>query len=92
MASAASLDPSPDVIHINLRSPTRNSYLWGKVCSTTLLRELRRQLPCLKFSHLTPHPATIDQLFNSMRTNLVGKLKDAHVQLYPSNTLVYTPP
>ena len=24
---AASLDPSPDVIHIDMRSPTRNSYL-----------------------------------------------------------------
>ena len=27
---AASLDPSPDVFHIDLRSPSRNSYLWGE--------------------------------------------------------------
>ena len=46
---AASLDPSPEVIHIDLRSPTRNSYLGQKTWSTTLWRELRFQLPCLKF-------------------------------------------
>ena len=72
---AASLDPSPDVIHIDLRSPTRNSYLGGRAWATTLWRELRRQLPSLKFLHLTPQPATLDQLLNSMRTNPVGKPK-----------------
>ena len=76
---AASLDPSPDVIHIDLRSPTRNSYLMGKAWSPTLWRELCRQLPSVKFLHSTPQPATIDQLLNSMRTNPVGKPKDAHV-------------
>ena len=49
VGSAASLDPSPEVIHIDLRSPTRNSYLGGKACSTTLWRELRTQLPSLNF-------------------------------------------
>ena len=91
---AASLDASPDVIHIDLRSPTRNSYLvsTGKAWSTTLWRELRRQLPCLKFLHVPPQPATIDQVLNSMRTKPVGKPKDAHVQVYPTTNLVYTPP
>ena len=42
---AASLDPSPDVIHIDMRSPTRNSYLGGRGWATTLWRELRCQLP-----------------------------------------------
>ena len=32
---AASLDPSPDVIHIDMRSPTRNSYLGGRGWATT---------------------------------------------------------
>ena len=89
---ATSLDPSPDMIHIDLRSPTRISYIGGKAWATTLWRELRRQLPSLKFLHLTPRPATLDQLLNSMRTNPVGKPKDAHVQVYPTTNLVYTPP
>ena len=66
---AASLDPSPDVIHIDLRSPTHNSYLGVKDWATTLWRELPRQLPSVKFLHLTAQPATLDRLLNSMRTN-----------------------
>ena len=89
---AASLDPSPEVIHIDMRSPTRNSYLGGRGWATTLWRELRRQLPSLKILHLTPLPFSFDQLLNSMRTNPVGKPKDAHVQVYPSTNLVHTPP
>ena len=89
---AASLDPSPDVIHIDMRSPTRNSYLGGRGWATTLWRELRHQLPTLKFLHLTPLPSSVDQLLNSMRNNPVGKPKDAHVQVYPTANLVHTPP
>ena len=89
---AASLDPSLDVIHIDMRSPTRNSYLGGRGWATTLWRELRHQLPTLKFLHLTPLPSTADQLLNSMRNNPVGKPKDAHVQVYPTTNLVHTPP
>ena len=88
---AASLDPSPDVIHIDLRSPTRNSYSGGRGWATTLWRDPRRRLPSFKFVHLTPQHATLDQLFNSMRTNPVGKPKDAHVQVNPTTNLVYTP-
>ena len=89
---AASLDPSPDVIHIDMRSPTRNSYLGGRGWATTLWRELRHQLPTLKFLHLTPLPSSVDQLLNSMRNNPVGKPKDTHVQVYPTTNLVHTPP
>ena len=89
---AASLNPSPEVIHIDMRSPTRNSYLRGRGWATTLWRELRRQLPTLKFLHLTPLPSSVDQLRNSMRTNPVGKPKDAHVQVYPTTNLVHIPP
>ena len=89
---AASFDPSPDVIHIDMRSPTRNSYLGGRGWATTLRRELHRQLPSLKFLHLTPLPSSVDQLLNSMRTNPEGKPKDAHVQVYPTTNLVHTPP
>ena len=81
---AASLDPSPDVIHIDMRSPTRNSYLGGRGWATTLWRELRHQLPTLKFLHLTPLPSSVEQLLNSMRNNPVGKPKDTHVQVYPT--------
>ena len=89
---AASLDPSPEVIHIDMRSPTRNSYLEGRGWATTLWSELRRQLPSLKFLHLTPLPSSVDQLLSSMRTNPVGRPKDAHVQVYPTTNLVHTPP
>ena len=88
---AASTDTSPDVIHIDMRSSTRNSYLGGRGWATTLWRELRRQLPSLKFLHLTPLPSSVDQLLNSMRTNPVGKPKDAHSQVYPTTNLVHTP-
>ena len=30
VGGAASLDPSPEVIHIDMRRPTRNSYLGGR--------------------------------------------------------------
>ena len=89
---AGSLGPSPDVIHIDMRSPTRDSYLGGRGWATTLWRELRRQLPTLNFLHLTPHPSSVDQLLNSMRTDPVGKPRDAHVLIYPTTNLVYTPP
>ena len=72
---AVSLDPSPDVIHIDMRSPTRNSHLGGRGWATTLWRELRHQLPTLKFLHLTPLPSSVDQLLNSMRNDPVGKPK-----------------
>ena len=41
--------PPPDVIHMDLRNPTRNCYLGGRPWARTLWRELRRQLPSLKF-------------------------------------------
>ena len=77
---------------MDMRSPTRKSYLGGRGWATTLWRELRRQLPSLKFLHLTPLPSSVDQLLNSMRTNPVGKPKDAHVQVYLTTNLVHTPP
>ena len=89
---AACLDPSPEVIPINMRSPTRNSYHGRRAWATTLWRELRRQIPSLKFLHLTPLPSSVDQLLNSMRTNSVGKPKDAHVQVYCTTNLIHTPP
>ena len=92
LAWAASLDPSPKVNHIDLRSPLRNSYLGGKARSTNLWRELRYRVPSLRFLHILPQPATMDQLSNAMRTNPLGKPKEAHVQVYPTTNLVYTPP
>ena len=53
---AASLDPSPKVIHIDMRIPTRDSYLGGRGWATTLWRELCRQLPSLKFLASNPSP------------------------------------
>ena len=92
VSRAASVDPSPEVIHIDMPSPIRNSYLGGRGWARRLWRELRRQLPSLKFLHLTPLTSSVDQLFNSIRTNPVGKPKDAHVQGYPTTNLVHMPP
>ena len=80
VAWSASLDPAPEVIHIDLRSPLRNADNGGKALSTHLWRELRFRDPSLRFLHLLPLPATMDQLLNAMHTNPVGKTKDAHVQ------------
>ena len=55
-----------------------------------LWKEPRCQLPSLKFLHLTPLLSSLDQLLNSMRTNPMGKPKDAHVQVYPTTNLVHT--
>ena len=88
---AASLDPSPEVIHIHLRSPTRNSYPGGRGWATTLWKELRRQLPSLKFLHLTPLPSSLDQLLNSMRGNPVG-LRTPTSRCTPPLTSCIPPP
>ena len=93
-AFAPSLDPAPKVIHIDLRSPSRNSYLGGKAWSTELWRELHFRVPSLRFLHLLPTLPTMDQLLNAMRTTPVGKTidKDAHIQVYPATNLVHYPP
>ena len=88
VGSAASLAPSHDVIHIDLRRPSRNSYLGGKVWATNLWRELRFRLASLKFLHVTPQPATRSQLLNCMHTNPVRKPKDAQVQVCPTTNLM----
>ena len=79
MAWATSLDATPDVIDIDLRSPSPNSYLGGKAWSRNLWRQLHLRVPSLRFLHLSLLPATMDQVLNAMRTNPVGKPKDAHV-------------
>ena len=68
VAWAASLDLPLEVIHIDLRSPSRNSYLGGKAWSTEFWRELHFRVPSLRFLHLLPIPATMDQSLNAMRT------------------------
>ena len=68
MALVASLDPAPKVIHIDLRSPSRNSYIGGKATSMHVWRELRFRVPSFRFLHLVPLPATMDLLLNAMRT------------------------
>ena len=92
VAWAASLDPTPEVIHIDLCSPSRNSYLGRKAPTPNLWRELHFQVGWVLFLHFRPQPASMDQLLNAMRTNAVGKPKDAHVQVYPTTNLVYPPP
>ena len=91
-ALAASLHPAPEVLHIHLRSPSRNSYIVGKAWSTELWRELHFRVPSLRYLCFLPLPATMDQLLNQMRTNPVGKTKDAHVQVYPTTNLVHSSP
>ena len=72
VSRATSLDPAPEVIHIDLLSPLHNCYVGEKSGSTELWRELRFRVPSLLFLHLLPTPATINQLLNAMRTNPVA--------------------
>ena len=51
LARAASLDPTAEVIHVDLRVPSRNSYLGGKAWSTNLRRELLAQCQALPVAH-----------------------------------------
>ena len=53
---AASLFPAPHVIHIDLRTPTCNSYFGGKAWATELWREPRRRVPSLHFCTFFPPP------------------------------------
>ena len=62
VAWVASEDPAPEVIHIDVRSPSRNSYLGGKAWSTRLWRPLRFRVPSLRFLHFLPLTATMHQL------------------------------
>ena len=92
VAYAASVNLAPVAIHIDLRSPSRNSYIVGKAWSTHLWRELHFRVPSLRFLHHLPVPTTMDQLLNAMGTNQVGKTKDTHTHVYPTTNLVRTPP
>ena len=47
VAWAASLDPSPEVIHIDMRSPTRNSYLGGEGLGHNLVEGTTPPTPCV---------------------------------------------
>ena len=62
VAWAASLDPAPEVVHIDLRSPSHNSFLGGKAWSTRLWRELRFRVASFHFLQLLPLPANMDQI------------------------------
>ena len=74
---AASLALAPEVVHIDLRSPLRNSCLGG----TEPWRQLQHRVPSVRFLHFLPSPATVEQLLRGMSTNMMGEPKDAHVQL-----------
>ena len=91
---AASLDPSPEVIHIDMRSPTRNSYLGGRGWATTLSRELRRQLPSLinKFPYLTPSLAVLTSSSIPCALTLWGSLRTPTSRCTPPLTSSIPPP
>ena len=83
--------PGPHVIHINLRSPTRNAYFGGKAWSINLWRALHQDVPSVRMMRLHPTLDTDDNLLGPMQSNPVGKSKDAHVQVYPTHDLVEPP-
>ena len=39
-----------------------------------------------------PPPAIVEQPLRGMSTNMLGKTKDTHVQVYPTTNLVHTAP
>ena len=92
MAWAAAVDPAPEVIHIHLRSPSRNSYLGGQAWSTHLWKKLRFRVPSLRFLHLLNLPATTDQLLNAMCLTRWGSPRTSTSRCTPSLTRCIPPP
>ena len=87
------LNRAPEVIHLDLRRPSCYLFLRGKGVVHKFVEgtPLPGSLPSF-FLHSLPKPATMHQLLNQMRTNPLGKPKDAHVLVYPTTNPVHTPP
>ena len=71
VAWAASVDPAPEVIRMNLYNPSRTSYLGGRPGPRIRRGNSALGFPPFVFCTVSPSPR-MDQLLNAMRTNQFG--------------------
>ena len=89
---AKGLDPSPTLIHIEMREPARAGALRKKGWTTDLWHQLQLALPELRAVHLIPTPKTVDSLLGVMSQHGAGKLKSGGCTIYPNTNLLHCPP
>ena len=88
---AKGLDPSPTLIHIDMREPECAGALRKKGWATNLWQQLRQPLPELRAVHLIPAPKTVDSLLGVMSMHGSGKLKSGVCRIHPPLTLFSAP-
>ena len=86
------LDPSPTLIHIDMREPARDGALRKKGWTTDLWHQLQLALPELRAVRLIPAPKTVDSLLGVMSQHGAGKLKSGVCTVYPTTNLLHCPP
>ena len=88
---AKGLDPSPTLIHIDMREPECAGALRKKGWATDLWQQLVLA-PELRTVRLIPAPKTVDSLWGVMSMHGTGKLKSGVCTIYPTTNLVHCPP
>ena len=89
---AKGFDPSPTLIHIDMRKPTHAGALRKKGCTTDLWHQLQLALPEWRAVRLIPAPKTVDSLLGVMSQHGAGKLKSGVCTVYPTTNLLHCPP
>ena len=85
---ANGLDPSPTLIHIDMRDPERAGALRKKGWATDLWQQLQLALRELRAVRLIPAPKTVDSLLGVMSMHGSGKLKSGVFTMHPTTNLV----
>ena len=88
---AKGLDPSPTLIHVDMRKPERAGALRKKGWATDLWQQLQLALR-VEAVCLIPAPKTVDSLLGVMSMHGSGKLKSGVCTIYPTTNLVHGPP
>ena len=89
---AKGLDPSPTLIHIDMREPACDGALRKKGWTMDLWHQLQLALPELRAVRLIPAPKTVDSLLGVLSQHGAGKLKSGVCDLYPTTNLLHYPP
>ena len=88
---AKGLNPSPTLIHIDMRESERAGALRKKGSATDLWQQLQLALPKVRAVRLVPAPKTVDSLLGVMSMHGSGKLKSGVCRIYPTTNLVRCP-
>ena len=89
---AKGLDPSPTLIHIDMREPDLAGALRKKGWATDPWLQLQLALPKLRAVRFIPAPTTADSLLGVVSMHGSGKLKLGVCKIYPTTNLVHCPP